>query len=95
MVRGAGLTTRDGGSTEQAVTLPFLPPADAVTFSVCFFEQKGNTALHIASLAGQAEVVKVLVKEGANINAQSQVLTRLPSDAEAQTAVGSAHFLWR
>jgi len=35
--------------------------------------QKGNTALHIASLAGQAEVVKVLVKEGANINAQSQV----------------------
>lgn len=37
-------------------------------------KQKGNTALHIASLAGQAEVVKVLVKEGANINAQSQVL---------------------
>ncbi|NXW36735.1 ANK2 protein, partial [Phaetusa simplex] len=35
-------------------------------------ERKGNTALHIASLAGQAEVVKVLVKEGANINAQSQ-----------------------
>lgn len=36
-------------------------------------KQKGNTALHIASLAGQAEVVKVLVKEGADINAQSQV----------------------
>lgn len=36
-------------------------------------KQKGNTALHIASLAGQAEVVRVLVKEGADINAQSQV----------------------
>ena len=35
--------------------------------------QKGNTALHIASLAGQAEVVKVLVTNGANVNAQSQV----------------------
>lgn len=35
--------------------------------------QKGNTALHIASLAGQAEVVKILVKRGADINAQSQV----------------------
>lgn len=35
--------------------------------------QKGNTALHIASLAGQAEVVKVLVTNRANVNAQSQV----------------------
>lgn len=35
--------------------------------------QKGNTALHISSLAGQAEVVKTLVKRGADINAQSQV----------------------
>lgn len=37
--------------------------------------QKGNTALHIASLAGQGEVVKLLVKRGADINAQSQVGT--------------------
>ncbi len=35
--------------------------------------QKGNTALHIASLAGQTEVVKELVTNGANVNAQSQV----------------------
>lgn len=35
--------------------------------------QKGNTALHIASLAGQGDVVKILVKRGADINAQSQV----------------------
>ncbi|CAF0977665.1 unnamed protein product, partial [Didymodactylos carnosus] len=33
---------------------------------------KGNTALHIASLAGQEEVVKLLVKHHANINCQSQ-----------------------
>lgn len=38
-----------------------------------FFIQKGNTALHIASLAGQTEVVKELVSNGANVNAQSQV----------------------
>lgn len=38
-----------------------------------FDPQKGNTALHISSLAGQGEVVKVLVKRGADINAQSQV----------------------
>lgn len=37
-----------------------------------FLLQKGNTALHIASLAGQEEVVKVLVKLGANVNVQSQ-----------------------
>lgn len=35
--------------------------------------QKGNTALHIASLAGQGDVVKILVKRGADINSQSQV----------------------
>lgn len=41
----------------------------------CFPVQKGNTALHIASLAGQREVVKLLVKRGADINSQSQVRT--------------------
>lgn len=34
--------------------------------------QKGNTALHIASLAGRLEVVKLLVEKGAEINVQSQ-----------------------
>ena len=37
------------------------------------FEQKGNTALHIAALAGQEQVVAELVNYGANVNAQSQV----------------------
>uniref|UniRef100_A0A672S0G1 Ankyrin 3 n=1 Tax=Sinocyclocheilus grahami TaxID=75366 RepID=A0A672S0G1_SINGR len=32
--------------------------------------KKGNTALHIASLAGQTEVVRELVTNGANVNAQ-------------------------
>lgn len=35
--------------------------------------QKGNTALHIASLAGQAEVVEILVEMSAKVNVQSQV----------------------
>lgn len=38
-----------------------------------FSVQKGNTALHIASLAGQKEVVQLLVKRGADVNSQSQV----------------------
>lgn len=35
--------------------------------------QKGNTALHISSLAGHEAVVEALVRHGANVNAQSQV----------------------
>lgn len=38
--------------------------------------QKGNTALHIAALAGQEQVVAELVNYGANVNAQSQVRMR-------------------
>lgn len=34
--------------------------------------KKGNTALHIASLAGQEEVVKLLLQHNASVNAQSQ-----------------------
>ena len=34
--------------------------------------KKGNTALHIASLAGQGEVVKILVAHSASVNVQSQ-----------------------
>lgn len=37
-----------------------------------FPPQKGNTPLHIASLAGQEEVVKILIRNGANANVQSQ-----------------------
>lgn len=55
---------------------------------MCLFgSQKGNTALHIASLAGQGEVVKILVKRGADINAQSQVgtsLTFMPAQVQAK-----------
>jgi len=35
--------------------------------------QKGNTALHIASLAGQLKVVNLLIEHGAKVNIQSQV----------------------
>ncbi|KAF6736985.1 Ankyrin-3, partial [Oryzias melastigma] len=44
----------------------------AVEEGAVFLTQKGNTALHISSLAGQAEVVTELVTNGANVNAQSQ-----------------------
>lgn len=37
----------------------------------CFSFQKGNTALHIASLAGQSMIVTILVEDGANVNVQS------------------------
>jgi len=43
------------------------------SFVCCFSFQKGNTALHIASLAGQEEIVKILVQHGAKVNVQSQV----------------------
>lgn len=39
----------------------------------CVYVQKGNSALHIASLAGQADVVEILVENGAKVNVQSQV----------------------
>ena len=35
--------------------------------------KKGNTALHIASLAGQEEIVQILVQNGGKVNVQSQV----------------------
>jgi len=37
--------------------------------------QKGNTALHIAALAGHENIVQALVRYGAKVNAQSQVHT--------------------
>lgn len=61
--------------------LPAAGPGNLLSSSVL---QKGNTALHIAALAGQDEVVRELVNYGANVNAQSQVmlgpwgLVRLP-----------------
>lgn len=51
--------------------LPAAGPGNLLSSSVL---QKGNTALHIAALAGQDEVVRELVNYGANVNAQSQVM---------------------
>lgn len=58
-----------------------LTPLCCFSLAVRFmsvFEQKGNTALHIAALAGQEQVVTELVNYGANVNAQSQVRQLLP-----------------
>lgn len=56
-------------------------PVTPVHFDSCVsvFQQKGNTALHIAALAGQEQVVIELVNYGANVNAQSQVSHTPPS----------------
>lgn len=40
---------------------------------VNFTTKKGNTALHIASLAGQKPAVEVLLKSGASVNSKAQV----------------------
>ena len=40
---------------------------------LCRVRQKGNTALHIAALAGHESIVQALVRYGATVNAQSQV----------------------
>lgn len=54
--------------------MKYLCPLSGQSGTKTYFPvQKGNTALHIASLAGQKEVVKLLVKRGADINSQSQV----------------------
>lgn len=50
----------------------FHPHSSMFTWD-SLYPQKGNTALHIASLAGQEQVVTELVNYGANVNAQSQV----------------------
>lgn len=42
-----------------------------VWFHCCL--QKGNTALHIASLGGKLEVVKILLEHGSPVNSQSQL----------------------
>jgi ankyrin repeat protein len=41
--------------------------------------QKGNTSLHIASLAGHEDIVKILVQSGAKVNIQSQVFQQFTS----------------
>ena len=46
---------------------------DMNVHSLCVCVQKGNTSLHIASLAGQEEVVKILIYNGAYVNVQAQV----------------------
>lgn len=43
------------------------------TLCIWVLFQKGNTSLHIASLAGHIGIVRVLVQNGAQVNIQSQV----------------------
>ena len=46
-----------------------------------FCLQKGNTALHIASLAGHEDIVKLLVEHEAKINVQAQVIVHYENTA--------------
>lgn len=41
--------------------------------------QKGNTPLHVGALGGHVPVVRMLVENGANINAKSQVFMQRPA----------------
>jgi len=53
-----------------------------IVCSVWFvINQKGNTALHIASLAGKLDVVKFLLINGASVNARSKASIRLSLSA--------------
>lgn len=56
--------------------------------------QKGNTALHIAALAGQDEVVRELVNYGANVNAQSQVMALSSLGLEDSAFLLHLHFCY-
>lgn len=56
--------------------------------------QKGNTALHIAALAGQDEVVRELVNYGANVNAQSQVMVLWDPGPEGAGLLLHLHFCY-
>lgn len=56
------------------LTVTYTGPLGNLLFFLPSVFQKGNTALHIAALAGQDEVVRELVNYGANVNAQSQVM---------------------
>lgn len=49
-----------------------MESTNSVTTNVLYLILLGNTALHIASLAGQEEVVRLLVQHGASVNVQSQ-----------------------
>ena len=42
-------------------------------------EQKGKAALHLASYKGHVDIVKVLLKAGAEVNMQMEVCTCTPS----------------
>lgn len=40
--------------------------------------QRGETALHMAARAGQADVVRYLLKNGAKVETKSKVCERVP-----------------
>ena len=35
--------------------------------------QKGNTPLHVAALGNKADIVRLLIRKGANVNSQARV----------------------
>jgi len=59
-----------------------------------FWLQKGNTALHIASLAGQEDVIKILVQNGAKVNVQSQVFVIAICNQSINRAISRKKFLF-
>ena len=74
--KGSPLPPRRQHPYPAPVTALYLWRAPGNLLSSLPVFQKGNTALHIAALAGQDQVVRELVNYGANVNAQSQVMLR-------------------
>ena len=52
-----------------------------------FLIQMGNTPILLASRKGNEEILKVLIKKGADINAQDKVLTTSTTTTFATAAV--------
>jgi len=56
--------------------------------------QRGNEALHVASLAGRLTAVQLLVEHGANVNSQAQVFTRILRSIISSICTVRPHSVW-
>lgn len=65
-----------------------------LNFAMFCFVQKGNTALHIASLAGHLNIVKLLVDNGAKYDVQAHVSYHGNGLINNGSTKNSANLVW-